>query len=64
MSSLPVCAGTTSIRKFQAWAIKNKDPFYTKHHLTDAEIEAFVDKRFFAGGDYFVDTAAYPARGK
>jgi len=53
-----------SIRKFQAWAIKNKDPFYTKHHLTDAEIEAFVDKRFFAGGDYFVDTAEYPARGK
>jgi hypothetical protein len=32
--------------------------------LTDAEIEAFVDKRFFAGGDYFVDTAEYPARGK
>ena len=53
-----------SIRKFQAWAIKNKDPFYTKHHLTDAEIESFVDKRFFAGGDYFVDTSEHPARGK
>jgi hypothetical protein len=32
--------------------------------LTDADIEAFVDKRFFAGGDYFVDTAEHPARGK
>ena len=34
-----------------------KDPFYTKHRLTDKEIEKFVDKRFFAGGAYFVDTA-------
>lgn len=46
-----------SIKKFQSWAISVKDPFYTKHHLSDKEIEAFVDKRFFAGGAYFVDTS-------
>jgi sulfonate transport system substrate-binding protein len=46
-----------SIKKFQNWAISVKDPFYTKHRLTDKEIEKFVDKRFFAGGAYFVDTS-------
>jgi len=46
-----------SIKKFQNWAIGVKDPFYTKHRLTDKEIEKFVDKRFFAGGAYFVDTS-------
>jgi sulfonate transport system substrate-binding protein len=47
-----------SIKKFQSYQIKVKDPFYTKNHLTDKEIEAFVDRRFFAGGEYFVDTSA------
>jgi sulfonate transport system substrate-binding protein len=37
-----------------------KDPFYTKNHLSDKEIEAFVDRRFFAGGEYFVDTSRNP----
>ena len=46
-----------SIKKFQSYQIAVKDPFYTKHHLTDKEIEAFVDRRFFAGGEYFVDTS-------
>jgi sulfonate transport system substrate-binding protein len=46
-----------SIKKFQNYQISVKDPFYTKHHLTDKEIEAFVDRRFFAGGEYFVDTS-------
>jgi sulfonate transport system substrate-binding protein len=45
-----------SIKKFQDYQISVKDPFYTKHHLTDKEIEAFVDRRFFAGGEYFVDS--------
>jgi sulfonate transport system substrate-binding protein len=49
-----------SVKRFQAWNIANKDPFYTKHHLSDKEIEAFVDKRFFAGGEYFVDTSEHP----
>lgn len=46
-----------SIKKFQAYQISVKDPFYTKHHLSDKEIEAFVDRRFFAGGEYFVDVS-------
>jgi len=46
-----------SIKKFQSYQIKVKDPFYTKNHLSDKEIEAFVDRRFFAGGEYFVDTS-------
>jgi sulfonate transport system substrate-binding protein len=46
-----------SIKKFQSYQIKVKDPFCTKNHLSDKEIEAFVDRRFFAGGEYFVDTS-------
>jgi sulfonate transport system substrate-binding protein len=46
-----------SIKKFQSYQIKVKDPFYTKQHLSDKEIESFVDRRFFAGGEYFVDTS-------
>ena len=46
-----------AIERFQSWAISAKDPFYTKHHLNHKEIEAFIDKRFFAGGEYFVDTS-------
>jgi sulfonate transport system substrate-binding protein len=49
-----------SIKKFQSYQIKVKDPFYTKNHLSDKEIEAFVDRRFFAGGEYFVDTSRNP----
>ena len=51
-----------SIKKFQSWNIANKDPFYTKHHLNDKEIEAFVDKRFFKGGEYFVDSSEHPEK--
>jgi len=51
-----------SIKKFQSYQIKVRDPFYTKNHLSDKEIEAFVDRRFFAGGEYFVDTSPKPKR--
>jgi sulfonate transport system substrate-binding protein len=51
-----------SIKMFQKYAISIKDPFFTKHHLSDKEIEARVDKRFFAGGDYFVDTREHPEK--
>jgi sulfonate transport system substrate-binding protein len=49
-----------SFKKFQGYQIKVKDPFYTKQHLSDKEIEDFVDRRFFAGGEYFVDTSRSP----
>jgi sulfonate transport system substrate-binding protein len=51
-----------SIKKFQQYAISIKDPFFTKHHLSDKQIETFVDKRFFAGGEYFVDTSEHPQK--
>lgn len=43
-----------SIKLFQEWGIKNGDDFLTKKHLTDAQIETFVDRRFFKGGQYSV----------
>jgi len=46
-----------SIKKFQAYQLSVKDPFFTRNHLSDKEIEAFVDRRFFAGGEYFVDVS-------
>lgn len=49
-----------AIKKFWKYQIQFKDPFFTKHQMTDAEIEAFVDRRFFAGGEYFVDVGEKP----
>jgi sulfonate transport system substrate-binding protein len=46
-----------SIRRYLKYQIASRDPFYTKHQMTDKELEAFVDPRFFAGGEYFVDTS-------
>ncbi len=42
---------------FQEWAIKNNDDFYTKKSLTDKQLDGFVDKRFFEGGEFYVDTS-------
>jgi sulfonate transport system substrate-binding protein len=43
-----------SIKKFQKWAIANNDDFLKKRSLTDAQVEAFVDRRFFKGGEYSI----------
>ena len=43
-----------SIKLFQDWAIKNNDDFLKKKNLSYAEIERFVDKRFFKGGQYSI----------
>ncbi len=51
-----------SVKLFQNYAISIKDPFYTKHHLNDKEIAEFIDKRFFEGGEYFVDTREHPQK--
>jgi sulfonate transport system substrate-binding protein len=45
-----------SLRHFLAWAIKNGDDFYSAKPLTEQQLRDFVDKRFFAGGEYYVDT--------
>jgi len=46
-----------SIKRYLNYQIASKDPFYTKHQMSEKDVEAFVDKRFFAGGEYFVDTS-------
>jgi sulfonate transport system substrate-binding protein len=43
-----------SIRKFQKWAVDNGDDFLKKKSLTDRQVEAFVDRRFFRGGEYSI----------
>jgi sulfonate transport system substrate-binding protein len=45
-----------SLRHFLAWAVKNGDDFYSAKPLTDQQVNAFVDRRFFAGGEYYTDT--------
>jgi len=45
-----------SLRHFLAWAIKNGDDFYSTKPLSDEQVAAFVDQRYFAGGKYYVDT--------
>jgi len=44
-----------AIKKFWKYQIAFKDPFFTKNQLTDKEIDDLVDKRFYEGGEYFVD---------
>jgi sulfonate transport system substrate-binding protein len=46
-----------SIKKFIQYEISFKDPFFTKYRISDREIEELVDRRFFAGGEYFVDAS-------
>ena len=43
-----------SYKLFQEWGIKNGDDFLKKKNLSQAQIEAFVDKRFFKGGQYYL----------
>lgn len=43
-----------SIAGFQKWAIDNGDDFLTKKHLSDAQINQFIDRRFFKGGQYSI----------
>lgn len=44
-----------NMKKFQKYQLSVKDPTFTKANLTDRQIEALVDRRFFSGGEYFVD---------
>ncbi len=43
-----------AIKKFQAWYIANGDDILSERKLTDAQIDAFVDGRFFAGGTHSI----------
>ena len=46
-----------ALKKFYQYQVENRDPFFTKNRLTDKQIEAIPDRRFLAGGEYFVDTS-------
>ena len=41
-----------SYNLFQSWGIKNGDDFLKKKNLNQKQLEAFVDQKFFAGGEY------------
>lgn len=43
-----------NIRSFQQWYVDNGDDILTDRQLTSAQIDGFVDDRFFAGGTYSV----------
>nr|WP_294555486.1 ABC transporter substrate-binding protein [uncultured Rhodopila sp.] len=47
-------AAIAAVKEFQAWYLAHGDEILADHHLTDAQIDAFVDRRFFQGGDYSV----------
>ncbi|EIP96713.1 ABC-type nitrate/sulfonate/bicarbonate transport system, periplasmic component [Opitutaceae bacterium TAV1] len=49
-----------ALSRFLKWAIANGDDFYGAKPLTEAQISEFVDRRFFEGGEYFVDTSGKP----
>jgi sulfonate transport system substrate-binding protein len=50
-----------ALSSFLKWAVANGDDFYTSKPLTAAQVEEFVDTRFFEGGAYYVDTTGAPA---
>lgn len=43
-----------NIKKFQAWYVDNGDDILTDKQLTSAQIDKFIDGRFFAGGEYSI----------
>jgi sulfonate transport system substrate-binding protein len=45
-----------ALKSFLRWAIANGDDFYTTKPLTDAQVDEFIDTRFFEGGQFYVET--------
>jgi len=43
-----------SIKTFQAWYINQGDDILTERRLSDAQVDAFVDARFFVGGSHSI----------
>ncbi len=50
----------SAIKLFQSWALANGDDFIARKQLTDEQIDKFVDRRFFQGGEFFVYTGDEP----
>lgn len=43
-----------AIKTFQAWYVENGDDILAERGLTSAQIDAFIDGRFFVGGQYSI----------
>lgn len=43
-----------SLKTFQDWYIANGDDILSERHLSDEQIQAFIDERFFVGGKYSI----------
>lgn len=43
-----------SYNLFQSWGIKNGDDLLKKRNLSPPQIEAFIDKKFFKDGQFFI----------
>jgi sulfonate transport system substrate-binding protein len=43
-----------AVKTFQRWYIDHGDNILAEHHLADNDIEAFIDRRFFKGGQYSI----------
>ncbi|GHV07727.1 hypothetical protein AGMMS50229_15000 [Campylobacterota bacterium] len=43
-----------SVKAFQKYYVENGDDILTDKHLTDAQIDTFIDGRFFVGGSYSI----------
>ena len=43
-----------SVKIFQKYYIDHGDDILIDHHLSDEQIEALIDRRFFAGGEYSI----------
>jgi sulfonate transport system substrate-binding protein len=46
----------SALKTYRNYQVSVKDPLYAKAKLTDTQIANTVDRRFFAGGEYFVDS--------
>ena len=43
-----------AIKTFQAWYVEHGDDILNERRLSDEQVDAFVDGRFFVGGDYSI----------
>ncbi|GLK78250.1 hypothetical protein GCM10008171_35040 [Methylopila jiangsuensis] len=43
-----------AIKTFQAWYVEHGDDILNERRLTSEQVDAFVDGRFFVGGDYSI----------
>ncbi|MDR1497968.1 MAG: ABC transporter substrate-binding protein [Puniceicoccales bacterium] len=48
------------LHRFLKWAVENGDDLFGTKPLTKQQVEEFVDRRFFQGGKYYVETGGKP----